>query len=133
METSDGFVVSGGYFENNVRTHIQVGYGATGAIARGVTIHGAYLHGNSVTCQCVELDQVNGFTISGNEFLNCSTYNILAAADGTNPPRGADNGLIGPNSYEGSGTNNLVGSNITVWLPAAKSPKSIPQATAALP
>ena len=111
-DTTDGIDVSGGYFENNVRADIQVGYTSSGAIARGVSIRGAYLHGNSVTSRCIELDQVNGFTISGNEFLNCVTYNVLAVADGTN--QGADNGLIDSNSYEGSATNDLLGSNITL-------------------
>jgi hypothetical protein len=116
LDSNDGVEVAGGYFENNSRYHILVGYsGTSNAKSRGVSIHGVYFNntlGSSGTQVCVELEQADGFSITGNEFRNCEVYNIRALSDATN--QGADNGLIAANNVTGSAPNSLLGTNITL-------------------
>ena len=111
---ADGLEVSGGYFENN-KEHIRLGLaGVASAKIHGASIHGAYLHGNGTFSNpgCIDIQQADGFSISGNQFLNCVTYNIYGFSDATN--QGADNGIIANNSFNGTATNSLLGSNITL-------------------
>lgn len=114
-QAEDGLEVAGGYFENNTGAHIRLGQqGVSTAKVHGASIHGAYFHGNggSVSSSCIDVQQADGFTIIGNQFLNCVTYNVVARADSTD--QGGDNGIIANNSFNGSATNSLLGSNITL-------------------
>lgn len=107
-----GLDIDGGYFEGNSVFDIRIGYaGQATSNGAGVSIHGAYFNGLGVTPVCVELEWADGFSIVGNHFNNCLTYNVRALADTTE--QGADNGIVGPNTVTGTATNLLLGKNIT--------------------
>lgn len=133
-----GLEVSGGYFELNQTYAIRLGQAATsGSLVQGASIHGAYINGGTydpthniypVTPHCVELEQIDGFSVNGNYFHNCVINNVRGFADSTNPAtEGADNGVVGPNSvynYTGSVTYSLLGKNVALISPTCISSAS---------
>jgi hypothetical protein len=113
-QAADGLEISGGYFENNTSTHIKPGKATVaGAKIHRVSLQGIYFRISSGSnTACIDLEQADGFSIIGNQFLNCGSYNIYGYAGGTN--QGGDNGIIANNSFNGSATNSLLGSNISL-------------------
>jgi len=128
--TIGGLEISGGYFENNLQSHIRIGTAAApGDLVHGVSIHGAYLNGGKITQACIDLQQGDGFSIVGNHFNDCLNYNIRGLADSTSPVQeGADNGFVASNTVSISGTNtpiySLLGKNITFIGPTCVSSAS---------
>lgn len=124
----DGLQISGGYFENyntpNAQSIIRIGNGsASGLIGRGVAIHGAYINGGKITSRCIDLEQADGFSITGNRINECNSPSlIINAQQDAGSQQGADNGVIGPNNIAFStGAYSLLGKNITFIAPACLS------------
>jgi hypothetical protein len=76
--------------------------------AYGVSIHGAAIAAPMLIYSnppfCVDLEQVNGFSIVGNTF-SCDRVILRALADDNQAFLGADNGVVGPNDDTLSGSN----------------------------
>jgi hypothetical protein len=107
-----GFEISGSYIENNKFFGIRVGdAGFAGDKAAGVTISGNYINCNNVGQTGVELEQTNGFSVTGNHIRQCTVHAIRGLADGTN--QGADNGFFGANFIDGGQPSLIQGSNNT--------------------
>jgi hypothetical protein len=127
-----GLNISGGSFAENSYLGIRIGtaYNGSQSKVHGLSIHGASIKGiTSINGQaefCIDLEQVDGFDISGNELISCPHISIHAVADSTQPGAfaGADNGVIGPNDIETTGPYLLEGRNITLIAPACNTSAS---------
>jgi hypothetical protein len=108
-----GFAISGAFIENNSYAGIQVGHAGYGPnfTPSGVTITGNYFNCSNGKYG-IDLQSVNGFTVTSNRFDNCASFAVRGLADSSF--QGADNGIFGANFvYSGQpisleGSNNLV-------------------------
>jgi len=112
---AQGITIAGSYIAGHVNNYVGIllgKQGTAGSAATGITITGNYILCNSSTgSDGVQIQQANGFSITGNKFESCASHAVNGYADGTN--QGADNGLVGPNTITGNGVS-LLGSNNTV-------------------
>ncbi|HME12720.1 MAG TPA: hypothetical protein VKF79_07670 [Candidatus Acidoferrum sp.] len=125
ISTVNGVEVSGGTYSGNA---VQIRAGLDYGSGSPIRVHGLSIHGASIESDiqspgalqsnfCVDLQQVDGFAISGNHFRHCELASVRGLAEypvSNFLTGGTYGGILGPNDIAQSGPYDVHGHNITL-------------------